>query len=257
MDAAVVRDQEADAVLNVVFADHGLVGGLDALDEDRLVAALAVGPAFSRHDMIPVQGFSHLPRRQIQVLAAFVGAQEAVAVGMGDDAAGDQIHLVRRAVSVAAVADNLAVARHGPQAAAQRRFLLGACQAEVGGDVGQALRGAGGAQAGEDLLAFGDRHRVGGGRRGVFRCWFGCGHGVCCRLQAEVAELVDALASGASGGNPVEVQVLSSAPFMTPVMRRHARCRASAPSSRIVSSRSGPVEISASGVSHNSSTRRR
>ena len=31
--------------------------------------------------------------------------------------------------------------------------------------------------------------------------------------MAEVAELVDALASGASGGNPVEVQVLSSAPF--------------------------------------------
>ncbi len=29
---------------------------------------------------------------------------------------------------------------------------------------------------------------------------------------AAVAELVDALASGASGGNPVEVQVLSSAP---------------------------------------------
>ena len=29
---------------------------------------------------------------------------------------------------------------------------------------------------------------------------------------AEVAELVDALASGASGGNPVEVQVLSSVP---------------------------------------------
>ncbi len=32
---------------------------------------------------------------------------------------------------------------------------------------------------------------------------------------AEVAELVDALASGASGGNPVEVQVLSWAPFVT------------------------------------------
>jgi hypothetical protein len=29
-----------------------------------------------------------------------------------------------------------------------------------------------------------------------------------------VAELVDALASGASGGNPVEVQVLSSAPTL-------------------------------------------
>ena len=33
-----------------------------------------------------------------------------------------------------------------------------------------------------------------------------------CQDDAEVAELVDALASGASGGNPVEVQVLSSVP---------------------------------------------
>ena len=32
---------------------------------------------------------------------------------------------------------------------------------------------------------------------------------------AEVAELVDALASGASGGNPVEVQVLSSVPSIS------------------------------------------
>ena len=31
---------------------------------------------------------------------------------------------------------------------------------------------------------------------------------------AEMAELVDALASGASGGNPVEVQVLFSAPYL-------------------------------------------
>ena len=32
------------------------------------------------------------------------------------------------------------------------------------------------------------------------------------RAHAEVVKLVDTLASGASGGNPVEVQVLSSAP---------------------------------------------
>jgi hypothetical protein len=31
--------------------------------------------------------------------------------------------------------------------------------------------------------------------------------------DAEVVKLVDTLASGASGGNPVEVQVLSSAPL--------------------------------------------
>ena len=33
-----------------------------------------------------------------------------------------------------------------------------------------------------------------------------------CGVQAAVAELADALASGASGGNPVEVRVLSAAP---------------------------------------------
>ena len=33
-------------------------------------------------------------------------------------------------------------------------------------------------------------------------------------LLADVAELADALASGASGGNPVEVQILSSALFL-------------------------------------------
>ena len=35
-------------------------------------------------------------------------------------------------------------------------------------------------------------------------------------LRAEVVKLVDTLASGASGGNPVEVQVLFSAPFNSP-----------------------------------------
>lgn len=34
------------------------------------------------------------------------------------------------------------------------------------------------------------------------------------QLHAQVVKLVDTLASGASGGNPVEVQVLSSAPYM-------------------------------------------
>ena len=39
--------------------------------------------------------------------------------------------------------------------------------------------------------------------------------------HAEVAKLVDALASGASGGNPVEVQVLSSAPNLQTIQDHH------------------------------------
>ena len=57
--------------------------------------------------------------------------------------------------------------------------------------------------------------------------------------RAAVAELVDALASGASGGNPVEVQVLSSAPFLSKASyvnlvylynRIHNCCHVSCPS---------------------------
>ena len=63
---------------------------------------------------------------------------------------------------------------------------------------------------------------------------------------AEVAELVDALASEASGGNPVEVQVLSSAPMIIR-MYRHLFCvmltQSKKSSITILSSLPGPVEI--------------
>ena len=41
------------------------------------------------------------------------------------------------------------------------------------------------------------------------------------RLIAEVVELVDTLASGASGGNPVEVRVLFSVPLIKFETRRN------------------------------------
>ena len=57
---------------------------------------------------------------------------------------------------------------------------------------------------------------------------------------AEVAELVDALASEASGGNPVEVQVLSSAHCK---MRWRDLHQANKSSRIILSFLSGPVDI--------------
>ena len=39
-------------------------------------------------------------------------------------------------------------------------------------------------------------------------------HSLKCASKAQVVKLVDTLASGASGGNPVEVQVLSWAPII-------------------------------------------
>ena len=60
---------------------------------------------------------------------------------------------------------------------------------------------------------------------------------------AEVAELVDALASEASGGNPVEVQVLSSA-YCKIILDLDSCLFYANKSSRIIwSALSGPVEI--------------
>ena len=42
---------------------------------------------------------------------------------------------------------------------------------------------------------------------------------VHAEFHAEVVELVDTHASGACGGNPVEVQVLSSAPFLNNLLQ--------------------------------------
>ena len=81
--------------------------------------------------------------------------------------------------------------------------------------------------------------------------------------QAEVAELVDALGSGLSWGNPVEVQVLSSAPDYKKARPKAGPSLFSPPQaengfrSTIVSARSGPVEIASTGVPVNSSIRRR
>ena len=41
---------------------------------------------------------------------------------------------------------------------------------------------------------------------------------------AQVVKLVDTLASGASGGNPVEVQVLSWAPLLVPIFLGYQHC---------------------------------
>ena len=48
-----------------------------------------------------------------------------------------------------------------------------------------------------------------------------------CGVQAAVAELADALASGASGGNPVEVRVLFSAPSLQNQKERPGNARPS------------------------------
>ncbi len=86
----------------------------------------------------------------------------------------------------------------------------------------------------------------------------------CCNqrdLQAEVAELVDALGSGLSWGNPVEVQVLSSAPdlrkarSMPGLFYSGTTQAANGSRNTIVSTRSGPVEIISIGTPANSSMR--
>ena len=62
---------------------------------------------------------AHLLRRQVQIVAALVGAQEAVALGVGQHHAGNQVQLLRRRVAAAPAQQQLPVAHHRRQALAQ------------------------------------------------------------------------------------------------------------------------------------------
>ena len=103
---------------------------------------------------------AHLLWRQVQVFATFIGAQEAVTLGIGQHATGDQVQLLGGGVTAAPAQQQLAVAHHGAKPLAQRvevgfvmnlQRLGNAC---LGQQFGALL------EQGEDRLAAGDRARI-------------------------------------------------------------------------------------------------
>ena len=116
VDTVVVGHDQGDAAFLDEVADHAAVGALEDLPHGPFAAAPRVDADHRGQDAVAVEHRAHLARRQVQVGLAVFGHHEAIAVGMGRDAPGDQVHLGSQAVGSAPVLHHLAVAQHGLQA---------------------------------------------------------------------------------------------------------------------------------------------
>ena len=94
-DAAVIGHDEQHAVLGVQPADDPAMGALEYLDDLRHRPAALVVAGDAHRGAVAVQHLAHLLGRNEQIRAARVGREIAVPVGMADDAARDQVELLR------------------------------------------------------------------------------------------------------------------------------------------------------------------
>ncbi len=188
---------------------HSGVDALYDLDDRPFPAPAPVHGRLAHHHAIAVEDLSHLVRAEVQI-RALLGGHEAVAVGMALDAPGDEIELGGDQDCALAIAQDLAVALHRAQAL-RERVALRRLDREALRELLVAERHAALRERPQNELAARDRMLV--ARRFAFAMRVGCACDVTlCGPFAEVAELVDALGSGPSGGNTVGVRVPSSAP---------------------------------------------
>src|SRR3569623_1419219 len=87
-------------------------------------AAAAIEAQHAGQSTVAMQHAAHLLGREEQIVAALVGDEETETVGMTHHAAAHQIHFLREAVIALAIDDELAVALHGAQPAAQRLQVI-------------------------------------------------------------------------------------------------------------------------------------
>src|SRR3569623_3533588 len=100
-----------------------------------LAAAAAIEAQHAGQSTVAMQHAAHLLGREEQIVAALVVDEESETVGMTHHAAAHQILFLREAVIALAVDDELAVALHGAQPAAQRRQVSLAAEAQRSGDL--------------------------------------------------------------------------------------------------------------------------
>ena len=137
LDAGIVGFDVAHAVLKHEAADHPAHAALEHFDDRTLAPAAAVDAGDVGQHAVAVHDLAHLERRQEQVVAgALVRAQEAEAVRVGDDAAGDQVDAPRRHQAATAVLVQLAVAQHRPQPRVEGIEALAFLEAKLRGQVG-------------------------------------------------------------------------------------------------------------------------
>ncbi|MNM71515.1 hypothetical protein D3C81_831830 [compost metagenome] len=119
LDLRVVGNDETDTALFEVTTDDGFVSTGHHFDDHAFAATATVQTGNAGQGTVTVEHQTHLRRAHEQVVTAVVRHQEAEAVTVTADAAQDQVELVHRRISAATGIDELSIALHGAQAAAQ------------------------------------------------------------------------------------------------------------------------------------------
>ena len=130
LDLRVIRHNEADTAFFEVAADDGLVGTGHHFDDHPFTATATVQAGNTRQGTVAIEHQAHLRRAHKQVVAAVIRDQEAEAVTMTGNAAEDQVELVHRRVGATTGVDQLSIALHGTQTAAQGFELVFGGQTE-------------------------------------------------------------------------------------------------------------------------------
>ena len=137
--------------------DQAVEPALQHFDDRAFAAAAPVDAGDAGQHAVAVHRLAHLERRQEQVVAPGLRAQEAEPVRIGDHHARHQVHMLRRRVLALAIAQQLAVANHRAQPLAQRLETIRLGQVQVLRERLGRLRPIGRLQPLQDDLAAGDR----------------------------------------------------------------------------------------------------
>ena len=142
LDLRIIRLDKADTGLLEVAPDDGFMGAGQHFDNRAFATTTPVQPRNARQGAVTVKHQTHLGRTEEQVIAAIIRDQKAKAITMATDAPTDQIQLVDRRVGAAPGINQLSIALHGAQAAAQGLQLLFGGQPELVYQLFTAGRGA-------------------------------------------------------------------------------------------------------------------
>ncbi len=122
--------------------DHMRGVALQHFDNGCLAAPAMILAGSTRQNLVTMKDLAHLAAVKVQILASFGGNQEAVTLAVRLHRAPHQVHARDRAISATAVAHQLPVALHRPQAPAQRFARLLVEQIETRGDLVDGQRDA-------------------------------------------------------------------------------------------------------------------
>ena len=117
VDAPVFRHHHHDAVFDQDATDDHTVGALKHFDDRPFAPPLAVQPDHPSQRAIAMQHLGHLLGIEKQIIAAVIGNEEAITVGMPFNTPGNQAGALGNDVRPFAVAHQLRLALHRPKAA--------------------------------------------------------------------------------------------------------------------------------------------